>query len=54
MEGFWGHMITELRPVGSVRGKPVKRIREECVKERKWHLSQFRAEKTINNSEVGN
>lgn len=47
-------MMTKLRPDGSVRGKPVKRTGEECVKERKRHLSQFRGERTINNSEVGN
>lgn len=54
MEGFWGQVITKLRPTGLVRVKPVKRIGEECVKERKWLLSQFRGEKTIYNSEIGN
>ena len=39
MEGLGGQVITKLRPAELVRVNPVKRIREDCFKEKEWHVS---------------
>lgn len=54
MEGLGGQVITKLRPAELVRVNPVKRISEECFKEREWHVSQLRGERTVYTSEWRN